>query len=48
MGRKERKMRLIDTDVLMKVGLVLVVIGFLVCMLGLLIVVCACLLEDVV
>lgn len=41
-------MRLIDTDVLMKVGLALVVIGFFICMLGLMIVVCACMLEDVI
>ena len=40
-------MRLIDTDVLMKVGLLLMVIGFLVCMLGLLIIVGAWMLEDV-
>lgn len=40
--------RLIDTEVLMKVGLLLMVIGFLVCMFGLLIMVGAWMLEDVI
>ena len=46
-GDGRTKMRLIDADTLVTVGKIIMIVGFFGCMLGFLIMVCGCMMGDI-